>query len=214
VRIVIAAESPILREGLRRLIESEPGLIVAGGAADGFKAAALVRDLKPDILLLGLRKSGRQVLDTLLEVEASGASVRTILLANRFDTPEVVGAMRHGVCGLVPTDSSADVLFESIRTAMGGGVWIGHESVSNASEACRRLNAAWRRTKAFGLTSRELEIVGAVVAGHTNKEIARRLSISENTVKRHLTHIFNKLGASSRVELALFASYHRLSDVA
>jgi DNA-binding NarL/FixJ family response regulator len=213
VRIVIADEHPIFREGLRRLLESEPGMHVAGEAEDGSRTAALVRDLGPDILLLGLRASGRSALDTVREVKASGTSVRMILLTNRVDTPEVIDAMQHGVRGVVPTDSSPKALFESMHSVMAGGFWIGDERVTNVDEGWRKLNASRRRTKAFGLTSREMEIVEGVVAGDKNSAIARRLSISENTVKRHLTHIFDKLGASSRVELALFASYHRLLDV-
>ena len=212
MRIVIADEHPIFRDGLRSLLETEPGLHVAGDAADSVTAAALVRDLNPDILLLRMTRSGRPALDTLREVDAAGAAVRTILLTTHVDTPEVLGALRLGARGVVPTDSSVDVLFESLRTVMAGHFWIGHHSVSNASAGLRKLNTERRRTKAFGLTRRELEIVQVVVAGHTNKEIASRLSITENTIKRHLTHVFNKIGASSRVELALFASYHRLLD--
>ena len=212
MRIVIADEHPIFRDGLRWLLETEPGLHVAGDAADSVTAAALVRDLNPDVLLLRMTGSGRPALDTLREVDAAGASVRTILLTTHVDTPEVLAALRLGARGVVPTDSSVDVLFESLRTVMAGHFWIGHHSVSNASAGLRKLNTERRRTKAFGLTRRELEIVQVVVAGHTNKEIASRLSITENTIKRHLTHVFNKIGASSRVELALFASYHRLLD--
>jgi DNA-binding NarL/FixJ family response regulator len=212
VRIVIADEHPIFRDGLRWLLETEPGLHVAGDAADSVTAAALVRDLNPDVLLLRMTGSGRPALDTLREVDAAGASVRTILLTTHVDTPEVLAALRLGARGVVPTDSSVDVLFESLRTVMAGHFWIGHHSVSNASAGLRKLNTERRRTKAFGLTRRELQIVQVVVAGHTNKEIASRLSITENTIKRHLTHVFNKIGASSRVELALFASYHRLLD--
>jgi DNA-binding NarL/FixJ family response regulator len=80
------------------------------------------------------------------------------------------------------------------------------------AEGLRKLRNARRRTRALGLTEREIEIARAVVAGYTNKEIARRSSISENTVKSHLMHIFNKLGASNRVELAIFAAHHRVLD--
>jgi len=211
VRIVIADEHPIFLAGLRWLLETEPGLEVAGKADDASGVAPLVRNLCPDILLLGMTRSGRPTLDTLKEIEASGASVRTILLTTSVDAPEVVAALEHGVRGVVLTDSTADTLFESIRTVMAGHFWIG-QCVSSTSAVCRELNAERRRARAFGLTRRELEIVNRVTVGHTNKEIASRLSISENTVKRHLTHVFNKMGASSRVELALFASYHGLLE--
>jgi DNA-binding NarL/FixJ family response regulator len=104
------------------------------------------------------------------------------------------------------------VLFDSIRSVMAGRFWLDREEASGAVPGLRKLEAERRRTKAFGLTRRELEILRAVVAGYTNKEIAERSSLSENTVKSHLTHIFNKSGASNRVELALFAAHHRLLD--
>jgi DNA-binding NarL/FixJ family response regulator len=95
---------------------------------------------------------------------------------------------------------------------MAGHFWLDREELSGAVPGLRRLEASRRRTKAFGLTRRELEILRAVVAGYTNKEIAEQSSLSENTIKSHLTHIFNKSGASNRVELALFAAHHRLLD--
>jgi DNA-binding NarL/FixJ family response regulator len=93
---------------------------------------------------------------------------------------------------------------------MAGGIWLGHAQADRADTGLKKLTAARRQSHAFGLTPREVDIIRAVVAGCSNREIAARASISENTVKSHLTHIFNKSGASSRVELALFAAHHRL----
>ena len=139
-------------------------------------------------------------------------AARIIVLTASVDTPDVARALQLGARGVVPKDAAADVLFTSIRSVAAGHYWIGGESVSKVASSLRELETARRRSKAFGLTRRELEIVRAVVAGYTNKEIAERFTISENTVKRHLTHIFNKLGASNRVELALFTAHHRLLD--
>jgi DNA-binding NarL/FixJ family response regulator len=95
---------------------------------------------------------------------------------------------------------------------MAGHYWVGHERASNIAAGVRRFAAARRESHVFGLTRREQQIVRAVIDGDTNRKIASGLSISENTVKRHLMHIYNKVGASSRVELALFAAHHRLLD--
>jgi len=111
---------------------------------------------------------------------------------------------------VVLTDSAPDVLIRCIHAVMDDQSWIGGEPAVVALPGLRKLETARRRSKAFGLTKRELEIVRQVVAGLSNKEIAERSAISENTVKSHLTHIFSKLGASNRVELALFAAHHRL----
>lgn len=212
VRIVIAGEYPIFRHGLRRLLEAESGFSIVSETGEASAACALVREYKPDILLLGLTKSGRSAVETMRELAASRTSARTILLTERVDTPDVMSALQLGARGVVPKDSAPEVLFKSIRSVMAGHFWLGREHASGAVPGLRKLEAARRRTKAFGLTRREVEIIRAVVAGCTNKEVAKRSSISENTVKSHLTHIFDKLGVSNRVELALFAAHHRLLD--
>ena len=179
---------------------------------DGSAAVAHVRDHQPDILLLGFATSGAPAVMTMQEVAALGTTTRTIILTDRVDSPDVMCVLQQGARGLVPKDSEPERLFESIRSVMAGNLWLDREAVSGAVPGLRKMEAARRKTKAFGLTRRELEILRAVVAGYTNKEIAERSSLSENTVKSHLTHIFNKSGASNRVELALFAAHHRLLD--
>jgi DNA-binding NarL/FixJ family response regulator len=212
VRIVIADESPIFRDGLRRLLETDPGLHIVGEAGIGAAVVAVVRELEPHILLLGPAPAAGSASETLRQLAETGPSVRTILLVRSIDTAEVNDALQFGACGILSKDSAADVLFESIECVMAGHHWVGHERASNIAASVRRFAAARRQTQMFGLTRREQEIVRAVIDADTNKEIARRLSISENTVKRHLMHIFNKVGASTRVELALFAAHHRLLD--
>jgi DNA-binding NarL/FixJ family response regulator len=212
IRILIAGEHPIFRHGLRRLLEAEPGFLIVGETGDGSAAPALVRNLAPDILLLGFATSGTSAVDTMRAVTALGTATKAILLTDRVDTPDVTRVIQEGARGLVPKDAAPKVLFDSIRSVMAGRFWLDREEGSGAVTGLRKLEAERRRTKAFGLTRRELEILRAVVAGYTNKEIAERSSLSENTVKSHLTHIFNKSGASNRVELALFAAHHRLLD--
>jgi two-component system, NarL family, nitrate/nitrite response regulator NarL len=211
-RIVIAGEHPIFRHGLRRLIEAEPGFCIISEIGEGTGAVSLVRELAPDILLLGLTQSNGTALEIIRELAAGSASTRTIVLTNRVDSPDVMAALQLGARGVVPKDSAPDLLFNSIRSVMAGNYWLGQEQLSAVVTNLRKFEAARRHSKAFGLTRREIDIVRAVVSGYTNKEIAERSSITENTVKSHLTHIFNKLGASNRVELALFAAHHRLLD--
>jgi two-component system nitrate/nitrite response regulator NarL len=149
----------------------------------------------------------------LKRLAATSLSIRTILLVRSINTPEIVDALRFGAFGIVARDSTAESLFESIEAVTAGVYWIGHErAVGDVPAMVRRLEHARNDAMRFGLTRRELEVVRGVVNGGTNREIATRLAISENTVKRHIVNVFNKLGASNRVELALFALYHRLID--
>jgi two-component system nitrate/nitrite response regulator NarL len=212
IRIVIAGEHPIFRHGLRRLLEAEPSLAIVSETSDGSAAVEIAREMDADILLLGSATSGPSVIETLRALAALPACPKTILLSDRVDTPEVLGALQLGVRGVVLKDSTPDILFRSIDAVTAGAFWLGHEAASKPPANLRKLDSSRRQDKAFGLTRRELEIIRDVVAGYTNREIAERSSISENTVKSHLTHIFNKSGASSRVELALFAAHHRLLE--
>jgi two-component system nitrate/nitrite response regulator NarL len=211
IQIVIVDEQPIFRDGLRRLLETAPGLRIAADTS-ARRSAVLLEELKPDIVLFGLSPGSGPLSEDLVAVLRSARSLRTILLTHSLEAPEVLKAMRVGAYGVIPKDADAQTLFKSIDSVMAGHYWVGHERVANVTDGVRRLDNVRRRLKAFGLTRRELEIVRAVMDGDTNKEIASRLSISENTVKRHITHIFNKMGASTRLELALFAAHHLILD--
>jgi DNA-binding NarL/FixJ family response regulator len=213
IRIVIADESPIFRDGLKRLLEADTRLQTVGDTRLGSTVPPLVGQLRPDILLLGAASSGDLWADTLRGIASEAVSVRTILLANAIDTRQVTTALQSGAAGVLAKDSAPDLLFKSIEAVMAGECWIGTESSSrNVTASVRRLDHARRHALGFGLTRRELDIIRAVLDGDTNREIAARLSISENTVKRHLMHTFNKMGVSSRIELALFAAHHRLLE--
>jgi len=213
VRIVIADESPIFRDGLRRLLAADARLQTVGDTPVGSAVPTLLGRLRPDVLLLGAASTGDLWADTLRGIASEAISVRTILLANAIDTRQVTTALQSGAAGVLAKDSAAELLFKSIDAVMAGECWIGTERSSRGVAAgVRRLDHARRHELGFGLTRRELDIIRAVLDGDTNREIAARLSISENTVKRHLMHTFNKMGVSSRVELALFAAHHRLLE--
>lgn len=212
VRIVIAGEHAIFRHGLRRLLEEEPNFEILADTSHPATLPLLVRELGPDIVLLSFAGSVQAATAALRDLARLDCAFQTVILTDRVDSPAIAAALELGVRGVVLTDSAPEVLFDSIRSVVAGQLWLGHEPTSGRESGLRKLETSRRRAKAFGLTRREIEIVRDVVAGYTNREIAERSRISENTVKCHLTHIFNKSGASSRVELALFAAHHRFLD--
>ena len=207
VRIIITDDHPIFRDGLRRLLESEHDFAVVAEASDGVEAVSLVRKLKPEVLLLDLAMPRRHGIEALREMSSSSMPVRTILLTAAAEKSQIVEALQLGARGLVMKDSATQILLRSIRAVMNGEYWVGRESVSDLVEYLRSLmeSSGRRARQAYGLTPRELQIVSAVVAGYANKEIAEHFKISEDTVKHHLSNIFDKLGVSTRLELALFA---------
>ncbi|MGA8529227.1 MAG: response regulator transcription factor [Acidobacteriaceae bacterium] len=219
IRILVADDHPLFRDGLRRLLQSEPGFEVVGEASDGDELLPLVRKAKPDILLLDLSMPRRDGMTVLRELAAAKIPVRTLLLTAAIDQVQIVQALRLGAYGVILKESTTQRLFDSIRCVMAGQYWVGRESVSDLVKALRTAGGppdggAGLRARDFGLTPREMEIVTLVVAGYSNPDIAQRCSISEQTVKHHVSNIFDKLGVSNRLELALFAVNHRLTAAA
>jgi len=211
VRIVIADELPIFRDGLRLLLATDARLQIVGAVGVGAIADRFVRDLQPDVLLLGCSSSGAPAVEMLRRFAAAGVAVRTILIVASIAAPEVVAALQLGARGVLERHSAPELLFQGIDAVAAGHFWIGDEcAAADAPALVRRLQHAPADAPRLGLTAREREIVRAVVNGETNREIAERLAISDNTVKRHIMNIFDKVGCSKRVELALFAAHHRL----
>lgn len=204
IRTLIADDHPVFCHGLRMLLEAEPDMQVVGEARDVREAVELVYKLKPDVLLLDL-ESSPEVLRQLINFSPT---VRTILLAVATERQQIVQALQLGARGVVPKDAPTQDVINSIRIVMAGKYWIAHENISDLVQVLRRASGhtnGQTKQRNRRLTSRELEIVSAVAGAYTNKDIAKKFSLSEDTVKHHLTNIYDKLGVSNRLELAIQA---------
>lgn len=215
IDIVISDDHAMFRQGLRKLLESEPALRIVGEAADGEETARLVRRLNPQVLLLDLSLPGADGLQVLKDLGKLLTTTRTILLTADIEGEQILEALKLGAHGIVLKHSALQILIESIRCVHAGQYWIGQEGVSDLVQALRRtMRGTSEHSPAapqeFGLTAREREVIALIGAGYTNKHLAQELGISENTAKHHVTNIFDKLGVSNRLELVLFAVEHQL----
>jgi two-component system nitrate/nitrite response regulator NarL len=209
LRLVIADDHPIFREGLRKLLDTESGFTVVAEATDGIEALQAVSDHDPDVLLLDVAMPRLDGLESLAQL--TGERPRVVILTAAITESATARAMQLGARGIVLKEVAARQLVADIRRVADGGFVLGGQVFADRATAIERANA---RSSSFKLTPREQEIVAAVLDGLNNQEIAARLSISIQTVKHHLTSVFDKTGASSRLELALFASHHQLADPA
>jgi len=215
IRILIADDHPMFRFGLRKFLDVQRDMVVVGEATDGEEAVRMVASLRPTMLLLDLAMPRLPGLDTLRALGEARHPVHTILLAAAAEKAQMLEALQLGARGVVLKDSATEILLKAIRTVHEGQYWVGRESVADLVQYLRTMLEPRDTSKnTYGLTSRELEILSAIVAGLNNRDIAKKFSLSEDTVKHHLTHIFDKTGVSNRLELAVFAIHRRLVDLA
>jgi len=214
IRILIADDHALFREAMRNLLDREPDLSVIGEAGTGQEALELAGTLKPDILLLDLLMPQFSGMEVLSRLAKQPVHLRTILLADSPDKSRIVEALKLGARGVVSKSTSTQMLLKSIRAVASGQYWIGHENVSDLVDCLRAANPKpeAQSTDRSQLTPREVDIITSIVDGYTNKQIAEKLSISEQTVKHHLTNIFAKVGVTNRLELALFAMHQRFAS--
>ena len=212
IRIVIADDHPVVRIGVRNMLQSDSGLDVIGEASDGDEAITGTLELLPDILLLDLQMPRLPGLEAMRAIMSGSPTVKILLLTSTITTQQIIEALQIGARGIVLKDALADHLTTAIRAVSSGDYWIGGKRVVNLVGALHELmqQAAVPERKTFGLTPREMEVVGCIVEGCSNRDIAKQFTLSEETVKRHLSNIFDKTGVSTRLELAMFAIAHRL----
>jgi len=212
IRILVADDHAIFRDGLRKLLEGADDIQIVGEASNGVECTKMLAKLKPDILLLDLRMPEKDGLGVLEEVNFDTLPTRVIVLTAAEDDRDVVRAMRLGARGVVLKQPASDLLVKSIRKVYEGEIWLDNRMTAEVIDAFKKSSEAGQRREKPLLSDREKEIVQLVAQGFRNREIGEKLFISEQTVKNHLHNIFDKLGVSDRLELALYAIHHRLID--
>jgi DNA-binding NarL/FixJ family response regulator len=213
IRIVTIDDHPIFRDGLRRLLEVEPGFQVVAEGGSGADALRLVPSVMPDVLLLDLALPDMAGLEVLRNFDPDvKARVRVVLLTANADRQQMTEALLLGARGLVLKESATPLLYKCIRAVMAGEYWIGRGRLPDLIEALRDLGDRRNLPPADTLTARERHIIAAIVDGATNRQVAEDLGLSEQTVKNYLSTIYDKLGVSNRLELALYAIHHKLLD--
>jgi two-component system response regulator DegU len=218
LRIVIVDDHTLFREGLRTILETEEDFEVVADAESAEDVVELVWQQRPDVLLLDIRMPQGSGLDAVPAVLKINPGTQVLVLTACDEKEEHVRAFRLGAKGVILKDSARQTLTQAIRTVCRGDVWMDPRmSSALAEELARGVGAESEPHTARqenGLTERELEIVRLVASGYKNKEVGHTLSISERTVKTHLTNIFQKLGVRDRVGLVMYALRHNLTQAA
>jgi two-component system, NarL family, nitrate/nitrite response regulator NarL len=218
IRIVVADDHPIFRDGLCKLLGLEEDFQVVAQASDGREVLDVLQQHEPDILLLDLKMPGLDGLATLQRLQAARNRTRVIVLTASDDKNEFVQAMKLGTSGIVLKQTATELLIKSIRKVHAGEIWLDSHTtaavirqfVAAEENPIPQMAAAPRDRERSPLSQREREIVALVAQGFKNKEMAEKMFISEQTVKNHLHNIFDKLGVSDRLELALYAIHNNL----
>jgi DNA-binding NarL/FixJ family response regulator len=200
ISVLIVDDHPVVRRGLRVLLEVQDGLVVAGEAGDGDTALALAAEHAPDVILLDLKLPGMDGIAVLAELKARDSAARVLVLTSATEPASASLAVRSGAAGVLYKDVDPDALVRAIRSVHDGHLLLGPEA---AGAMLRSAGQAWGGLDA--LTGREREVLAELTKGRSNREIARVLGVSEKTVKAHVSSVLAKLGVQDRTQAALLA---------
>jgi two-component system, NarL family, nitrate/nitrite response regulator NarL len=217
IRVLIADGQPIVLEGLRAVLNRQPSLEIVAEAADGMEAIEKTVHLDPDVVLMDVKLPKVDGLTVLRSIQTRAARSKVILFASADHKEDFVEAMKLGCCGILLKDSSTSLIEKSIHKVFAGEIWLDstttaaviRQFASPTEFPAAHSNGKTSRERAQ-LSQREREIIVLIAQGYKNKEIAEKMFITEQTVKNHLHNVFDKLGVSDRLELALYAIHNSL----
>jgi DNA-binding NarL/FixJ family response regulator len=198
IRVLLAEDHQLVRAGLERLLATTDDIEVVGGAADGAEAVALAAEAAPDVVLMDISMPNVDGIEATRAILAANDAIHVVVLTSLVDRERILAALDAGAVGYLLKDSEPEQLIAGIRAAARG------ESPLDPKAARAVLSARATRERAH-LSEREREVLGCVAEGLPNKLIARRLGISEKTVKTHLTRVFQQIGVTDRTQAALWA---------
>jgi two-component system nitrate/nitrite response regulator NarL len=209
--ILVVDDHPLMRKGILQLIAMEPSLRLVGEAGDGQQGVELAHRLRPDLILLDLNMRGLSGMEALKALKAADLDTRVIILTVSDSEEDVVTALRLGADGYLLKDMEPEEVLHSLKTAAQSRIALGERVAAILADTLRHETQP-RPVDSVKLTEREREILALIAAGCSNKLIARKLKITEGTVKVHVKHLLRKLDLASRVEAAVWAVKHGFRD--
>jgi DNA-binding NarL/FixJ family response regulator len=205
LRVVLADDQAVVREGLVTLLGLLPGIEVVGAAADGVEAVDLVAEHRPDVLLVDLRMPRRDGVEATRRVRAEFPGTEVVVLTTYADDESLLIALKAGARGFLTKDADAETIARALRSTARGLSTVDGELQRRLVEAASRSQTTARPREIEGLTAREVEVLRLIAAGLSNTEIARTLVVSEATVKTHVNHLLAKAGLRDRAQAVAFA---------
>ncbi len=213
IRVLVVDDQELFRRGLTMLLGVEDDIDVVGEATDGASAASLATDLAPDVVLLDVRMPGMSGIQACAAIKDSAPHARIIMLTASDEEADLYDAVRNGASGYLLKDSSTNEVAQAVRVVADGQSLISPSMAVKLLDEFKQMARGEPTLPAPRLTERELEVLRLVAQGLNNREIAKRLFISENTVKNHVRNILEKLQLHSRMEAVMYAVREKLLDI-
>ncbi|HXE12617.1 MAG TPA: response regulator transcription factor [Bryobacteraceae bacterium] len=218
IRLLIVDSFPVVRAGLRTILSGSPDIQIVGEAQDGVEAVDRTLELLPDVILMELRLPNVDGLTVLRTLHTRAPQAKVLLFTASENKEDFIESMKLGCCGILPKDAGAALIAKSIQKVHAGEIWLDSNTTaavirqfaSPLDPAIAQVAANAKPRERAQLSQREREIIVLIAQGYKNKEIAEKMFITEQTVKNHLHNVFDKLGVSDRLELALYAIHNSL----